>query len=154
MSARRPTLCGSSKASPAWSLSPCKMTANVTLTEVALLLSIKRLVVLACRYSTPDPPDIVTTQVCHQMSPCCSHFSTSTLTILLSRLPGMLSALSMDERLAVLQGSIEDWLIENRASEAHIFHIHQVRYALSVVCVLYLWWRESGHAMACPAGDD
>ena len=73
---------------------------------------------------------------------------------LLSRSPGMLSALSIDELLAVLQGSIEDWFIENRASEAHIFHIHQVRFALSFVCVLYLWWRESGHAMACPAEDD
>ena len=26
------------------------------------------------------------------------------------------------------QGSVEDWVIENRATEAHVFHIHQLHF--------------------------
>jgi FtsP/CotA-like multicopper oxidase with cupredoxin domain len=26
------------------------------------------------------------------------------------------------------QGTVEDWIIENRATEAHVFHIHQIHF--------------------------
>jgi FtsP/CotA-like multicopper oxidase with cupredoxin domain len=40
---------------------------------------------------------------------------------------------SMDSKkpdLTVLQGTVEDWTIENRAREAHSFHIHQLHFQL------------------------
>jgi FtsP/CotA-like multicopper oxidase with cupredoxin domain len=32
--------------------------------------------------------------------------------------------------ITVRQGSVEDWIIENRAREAHVFHIHQLHFQL------------------------
>jgi FtsP/CotA-like multicopper oxidase with cupredoxin domain len=30
--------------------------------------------------------------------------------------------------ITVQQGAVEDWTIENRANEAHVFHIHQLHF--------------------------
>ncbi len=30
--------------------------------------------------------------------------------------------------ITVRQGDVEDWIVENRAREAHVFHIHQVHF--------------------------
>jgi FtsP/CotA-like multicopper oxidase with cupredoxin domain len=32
--------------------------------------------------------------------------------------------------ITVRQGTVEDWVIENRAREAHVFHIHQLHFQL------------------------
>jgi FtsP/CotA-like multicopper oxidase with cupredoxin domain len=32
--------------------------------------------------------------------------------------------------VTVTQGTLEDWTIENRAQEAHVFHIHQLHFQL------------------------
>jgi FtsP/CotA-like multicopper oxidase with cupredoxin domain len=32
--------------------------------------------------------------------------------------------------ITVRQGAVEDWIIENRAREAHVFHIHQLHFQL------------------------
>ena len=32
--------------------------------------------------------------------------------------------------IVVRQGTVEDWIIENRAREAHVFHIHQLHFQL------------------------
>lgn len=42
------------------------------------------------------------------------------------------TALYVYERppLVVKQGSVEEWLVENRAMETHVFHIHQLHYTV------------------------
>jgi FtsP/CotA-like multicopper oxidase with cupredoxin domain len=35
-----------------------------------------------------------------------------------------------DPDVTVRQGTVEDWIIENRAREAHVFHIHQLHFQL------------------------
>src|SRR5581483_15665 len=32
--------------------------------------------------------------------------------------------------ITVMQGTVEDWIIENRAPESHTFHIHQLHFQL------------------------
>jgi FtsP/CotA-like multicopper oxidase with cupredoxin domain len=32
--------------------------------------------------------------------------------------------------ITVRQGTVEDWIVENRAREAHVFHIHQLHFQL------------------------
>ena len=32
--------------------------------------------------------------------------------------------------ITVGQGTVEDWIVENRAREAHVFHIHQLHFQL------------------------
>src|SRR5262249_28580833 len=32
--------------------------------------------------------------------------------------------------LTAVQGTVEDWIVENRAQESHVFHIHQLHFQL------------------------
>ena len=42
--------------------------------------------------------------------------------------PAVFDPLSSEPSIVVKQGEVEDWIIENRSSELHAFHIHQVHF--------------------------
>jgi FtsP/CotA-like multicopper oxidase with cupredoxin domain len=44
------------------------------------------------------------------------------------RLPKAFDMTFTEPDLIVRQGTVEDWTIENRATEAHVFHIHQLHF--------------------------
>jgi FtsP/CotA-like multicopper oxidase with cupredoxin domain len=44
--------------------------------------------------------------------------------------PAPFDALSLQPNIIAQQGDVEDWIIENRTSELHAFHIHQLHFQL------------------------
>jgi FtsP/CotA-like multicopper oxidase with cupredoxin domain len=46
------------------------------------------------------------------------------------RTPKVFDMASTEPDIVVRQGTVEDWTIENRATEAHVFHIHQLHFAV------------------------
>ena len=46
------------------------------------------------------------------------------------RTPAVLNMNFKRPDITVRQGTVEDWIIENRARESHVFHIHQLHFQL------------------------
>ena len=46
------------------------------------------------------------------------------------RLPKVFDPASVEPDITVRQGDVEDWTIENRSQESHVFHIHQTHFRL------------------------
>jgi FtsP/CotA-like multicopper oxidase with cupredoxin domain len=44
--------------------------------------------------------------------------------------PAMFDPAAAEPNLVVQQGDVEDWIIENRSSELHAFHIHQIHFQI------------------------
>ncbi len=44
--------------------------------------------------------------------------------------PKMFDPASTEPNIVVKQGAVEDWIIENRSTELHAFHIHQIHFLL------------------------
>ena len=46
------------------------------------------------------------------------------------RVPAAFDPASTEPNIVVRQGDVEDWIIENRSTELHAFHIHQIHFLL------------------------
>jgi FtsP/CotA-like multicopper oxidase with cupredoxin domain len=46
------------------------------------------------------------------------------------RVPAAFDPTSSEPNITVKQGDVEDWIIENRSTELHAFHIHQIHFLL------------------------
>jgi FtsP/CotA-like multicopper oxidase with cupredoxin domain len=44
--------------------------------------------------------------------------------------PTPFNPMSTEPNITVKQGDVEDWIIENRSTELHAFHIHQIHFLL------------------------
>lgn len=43
-------------------------------------------------------------------------------------LPKVFDPASVDPDITVRQGDVEDWIVENRSQESHVFHVHQMHF--------------------------
>ncbi len=44
------------------------------------------------------------------------------------QIPAAFDPMTTAPNIVVKQGDVEDWIIENRSSELHAFHIHQIHF--------------------------